>query len=736
MQHRPSHVRILATFVLGRCIVSRTLPVLFVWIPFFTLIGNPPATVQAQQAEREEKNSFRVNAGVRFMSPDRAELRWESNLEGAASVAYGSTRKLGKFVKSSEVGATHSVVLDGLEPGEALVYRIGVEHQGKRRISPFYSIEAGMNYSVPDVPRQSNNPAGLEQLVEGLGQPGGIAVVIDPLVDSWARSLAEQSRMTVIAACNDDPSLQRFRALWYQQGVYGVRLSAQLDDDIPSGIANVVVTDVSQLPDGKRWLSPSGILVCLSEGMPPEQSLSTGPLQWESLASGVWLARQNVLESLSQWGHQYGSTANTSFVGETLGGADESGELTIRWLGRPGADFGIDRNPRMPAPLATGGRLFHQGMNRLIALDAFNGAILWSLEMPDLRRVNIPRDSANWCADADHLYVVSRDCLWVVDAGTGEMLHTLRHPEPYRDAFEWGYVAVTDESIVGTAVKTGSAYEEYWDKPNWYDTLNDASTAKVCGSSIVAYDKKYGDLRWQREVDAVLQSTMTIHDGLLYFVEVDDPALRELETGKLTDDQIWANSSVVCVDLQTGDELWKKKVPPRPSPQVIAFGLADDSGFFLETSSGGKFELVALDRKTGEPLWERAVAWSSNNHGDHMQHAVSMNGQLFIQPHILNAKDGSVIKSNTLGKRRGCATPIGAGGSIIYRGGTGPVSLWSLENERPTEFARLRPSCWLSTIPAQGMLFSPEAGGGCSCGGWMECSIGFMPRLNQEEAAR
>ena len=71
-----------------------------------------------------------------------------------------------------------------------------------------------------------------------------------------------------------------------------------------------------------------------------------------------------------------------------------SSELEVRWLGRPGADFGIDRNPRMPAPLAVGGRLFHQGMNRMVALDAFNGAILWSLEIPDLRRVNIPRDCA------------------------------------------------------------------------------------------------------------------------------------------------------------------------------------------------------------------------------------------------------------------------------------------------------------------------------------------------------
>ncbi len=369
----------------------------------------------------------------------------------------------------------------------------------------------------------------------------------------------------------------------------------------------------------------------------------------------------------------------------------------------------------------------------MMAIDAFNGVILWTLEMPDLRRVNIPRDSANWCADASRLYAVSRDCLWVIDAATGEMLHTLRHPQPYEDGFEWGYVAVTDDIVIGTAVKAGSTYEQYWDKPAWYDGMNDGATAKVCGSCLVAYNKKYGDVRWKREMDAVVQSTITIQEDRVFFVEVDDPSLRDLNTGKLSDDQIWPRASVVCVDLQTGEELWKKKVPPQSSQQVVAFGMADASGFVLETSSDGKFHLVSFDRESGDQQWAQSVAWPSDNHGAHMQHAVSMNGQLFLQPHILDATDGSLIKTGTLGTRRGCATPIGAGGSIIYRGGTGPVSLWSLEQERPTEFSRLRPSCWLSTIPAQGMLFSPEAGGGCSCGGWMECSIGFVPQMKTGE---
>ncbi len=289
--------------------------------------------------------------------------------------------------------------------------------------------------------------------------------------------------------------------------------------------------------------------------------------------------------------------------------------------------------------------------------------------------------------------------------------------------------------IIGTAVKAGSAYEDYWSKAAWYDGKDDAATSKVCGSALVAYDKKYGDVRWQREVDAIVQSTITIAGDRMYFVEVVDPSLRKLKTGKLANKQIWKNASVVCLDLRTGQEHWRKRVPAQADDQIVAFGVADENQFLLETSSDEQFHFVSFDSNSGEENWKRSVKWPSDNHGAHMQHAVLMNGKLYVQPHVIDASDGRVLRSDTLGKRRGCATPIGAGNSIIYRGGTGPLSMWSLERDQASEFTRLRPSCWLSTIPAQGMLFSPEAGGGCSCGGWMECSIGFAPVVRSTESS-
>ena len=671
-------------------------------------------------------------AGVRFLDPTSAEVRWESAQAGPSSVAFGLTRKLGEIVESVENGTSHRVLLKDLQLGQTYYYRIGTMQDGKLLLSPFFEFDMRMNYAPPLISSFNETDDEIDSglvsddildvLIKQLNHAGGFAVVSQDQAKPWAEALAARTAMTVVASCWDESELQRLRKLWYEAGVYGVRLTAQQARDVPGDFANLVICSTSRIGDYKRLVAKSGTMVCI--GKPPSEAGS----EWTALGSGIWFQNLNKVSELAEWGHQYGSPANQSFVGESLGGADEAGELEVRWLGRPGADFGIDRNPRMPAPLAVGGRLFHQGMNRMVALDAFNGAILWSLEIPDLRRVNIPRDCGNWCADRDRVYAATHNCLWIIDAATGEMLNTLRLPEPFNAEHEWGFVAVTDDMVVGSAVKGESIYEDYWQKAAWYDGKDDAATAKICADSIIAYDKKYGDVLWQYDMDAGVQATITIVKDSIYFVEVNDPKLRSSKSGKLKNQQIWKDASVVCLDRKTGKPRWKKPVASQADDQVVAFGLADDEQFVLQSSSGNQFHFASYAAGNGEPLWSRDVNWPENHHGAHMQHAVLMSGKLFVQPHILDATTGKTIQTGTLGKRRGCATPIGTGEAILYRGGTGPLSLWSIEQGKRTEFTRLRPSCWLSTIPAQGMLFSPEAGGGCSCGGWMECSIGFGPR--------
>lgn len=685
----------------------------------FASIG--PSDLSADDAK------FSVRAGVRFLTPESAEVIWETSLPGPSSVAFGPTRKLGTIVQSDAEANYHRVVLPELDSGRMYYYRIGSRLNGKRRFSPIYELDGRMNYAMPELDDPTNAIDEIDELVASLTQPGGYTIILGlDTAQRWARPIASKTKMNVVAACDDADQVQQLRKAWYADDMYGVRLSAQLNDHVPDAIANLVVCNSKSMDRAIELLSPAGTLVSL------DKPVASADWTWEAHDDAFWTGQRTNKPELTDWGHQYGSSANGSYVGEDLGGIDDASQLSVRWLGRPGADFGIDRNPRMPAPLVVGGRLFHQGMNRMIALDAFNGSVLWSLEIPDLRRVNIPRDSSNWCADRQHVFAATKDCVWRIDAATGKMIETVQLPETHQEDFDWGYIAVTDDSVIGTAVKAGSAYEAYWSKGAWYDGQGSSATAKVCGSAIFSIDKQYGTVRWSRPVDAVVQSTIAVTKDRMFFVEVEDPELPKKKAGKLKNNEIWPNASIVCLDLKTGDEVWKQKVPEQAKNQVIAFGIANDEQFVFESSSQNEFHFVSLDAKTGEQQWKQSSKWPSDNHGAHMQHAVLMNGKLFVQPSVLDATTGEILKTDTLGKRRGCATPVGAGKTVIYRGGSGPVSLWSLDKEKRSEFTRLRPSCWLSTIPAQGMLFSPEAGGGCSCGGWMECSIGFAPIAKEE----
>jgi hypothetical protein len=73
----------------------------------------------------------------------------------------------------------------------------------------------------------------------------------------------------------------------------------------------------------------------------------------------------------------------------------------------------------------------------------------------------------------------------------------------------------------------------------------------------------------------------------------------------------------------------------------------------------------------------------------------------------------------------GCGSYAATEKSLVFRAGN--VTMWDVADNSFSNWHRLRPDCWISTIPADGMLLSPEGGGGCSCGSWLETSLGFMP---------
>ena len=84
-----------------------------------------------------------------------------------------------------------------------------------------------------------------------------------------------------------------------------------------------------------------------------------------------------------------------------------------------------------------------------MALDSYNGFFLWSLEIPHLRRLNLPRDASNMCADDDSLYLAVKDACWQLDGDTGLRTQTHKLGRPGHDVPDQEAVPKYPISTVG-----------------------------------------------------------------------------------------------------------------------------------------------------------------------------------------------------------------------------------------------------------------------------------------------
>ena len=55
-------------------------------------------------------------------------------------------------------------------------------------------------------------------------------------------------------------------------------------------------------------------------------------------------------------------------------------------------------------------------------------------------------------------------------------------------------------------------------------------------------------------------------------------------------------------------------------------------------------------------------------------------------------------------------------------------AMWDLASNKRTQFQGIRSGCWLSLIPASGLLLAPETSAGCSCTHAIQTSVAYLPK--------
>lgn len=703
--------------------------------------------------------AFEVATGpwLEFTGPNNATVRWHT---AEPAETYLRLRPMSGPVMDAVTYADdtpkreHEVRLNNLKRNRIYSYAIQTSVTGRTSQSREYECDTFFNYSVPssktaDVSTgndQTNAADTVRMIRQRASIDRGLAVVIGLTDGEISRELIRHTHLRLVCVDDDLERVRRIRKSLAAE--YGVRVSVHHVDRLDrlpfvGHWANLAITErplERELPttpaELTRLLLPGAGVAVLGhagqfDGLELLKQMDTAHPKLNITTSnddtGVFsIVRSAPWQEIGEWTHLYGTADNSAFAGESLMGARSADDLTVQWIGRPGPRYQADRSGRKPSPLSAGGRLFLQGLERIIAVDSYNGSVLWALEIPGFSRFNVPRDAGNWCADRDYVYAVVRDKVWQIDAATGKVVHMHAVDSIDRDGWQtdWGFVARTGNQLVGTSVKAGSSWQDYWGKSGWHDARSGPSTFQIGSDRLFARLVEDGTEAWSRSNGVVLNPTITIANGVVYFVECRHPDVVVSEDRRLGSPELWKDQFLVAIDANTGSKLWEKSIDTVDGTVAFYMAHAQDR-LVIVSSAGERFHVYAMSDEDGRQLWEHKVGWieGKGDHGKALSRPAIVGDRLFVRPQVLSLTDGKPLPISMPGG--GCGTYACTSHALFFRSGN--VTVWDSQTGKSSAFPRLRPDCWLSTIPAGGMLLSPEGGGGCSCGSWMETSIGFKP---------
>ena len=613
----------------------------------------------------------------------------------------------------------------------------------------------------------------LSKATRGVGEQDTAAWLAESTVGGlclvWGAEFADDAvRLTrhfrVLVIDDDKQRIDALRHKWIAEGIYGSMLTvrhtptlSEIDPRLPGDWANLILASEfveassqskagwrsalrSQLkPGGGRALGLAKLHASSGDG-----GLKVAPdgRRWRSI-------ERPALKGAGDWSHLYGDAGNSAFAGESLGGAKETNQLQVQWIGRPGPRYQADRSGRKPSPLSTDGRLFLQGWRRIVALDAHNGEPLWSWELPEFERFNVPRDCSNWCADDANVYAAISDQLYQFNAVDGNVQQRFQLPNRFRRSADsretkhpwaWGFSARSGSQLIGSVVRRDAMWTDFWGNAaaGWYDAKSGDVTSHVVSDALFGYQVADGsrgvqkddgrdmaDVSWSHP-GLIVNASITAADHRLWFLECRNPALQSGDKRRLQGDDLWKHLVLVCLDAENGEKQWELPLEAGKFAEgsVMVSMCRTDGRLVLLTSGSSHFHVYALDDRSGRTLWSQKLPWGRDHHGGHMSRPAVVNGVVYVRPFSLALADGKILSQRL--PVGGCGTYACTTDALFFRQST--VTMWNRETARQSTWSRLRPDCWLSTIPAAGMLLSPEGGGGCSCGTWLETSVGFKPR--------
>lgn len=448
---------------------------------------------------------------------------WKSNVNGAA---VGLAASDGRLVVSSDKGPIYCFSETKVAAAKEIRPKIKAEPYANDLLTETYEAAA-------------------KKILAESGTKKGYALVLDCGQGRLAYELAKRTELKIVGLEKDPGKLATARKNLEAAGLLGKRVVVEPWDlrSLPNYFANLIVSDgmlttgrtTGTAEEGQRILRPWGGAACLS-------FRRDGEVVWRKFVRGP-------LESAGAWTQQYSNPQNTACSGDEL----VYGPLGILWFGGPGPQGMVERHACAQSPVSMNGRLFMQGEELIMAVDAFNGTLLWKREIPGAVRVKVKADCGNLAVTENGLYVAAYDKCYRLNPETGETMREYKIP-PSSDGSprRWGYISVIDNILYGSTATAmdedyGAILKRFVENGKW---KNIEDIPQERRDRYEYYKRLYPgpkDLLMAAQRSGYMYRTMTSFARGGEF----------LQKNAVTDN-LMVSDKIFALDVETGDLLWER----------------------------------------------------------------------------------------------------------------------------------------------------------------------------------
>ncbi len=612
-----------------------------------------------------------------------------------------------------------------------------------------------------------------QMAIDQAGRTRGCCLMIGVGDGQLAYEIAQRSELFVVAIDPDADAVAAARTNLAQAGLYGKQVvvyhAPTALPDLAGYFANLIVSGsaingggIPYSPDRiLRMLQPYGGTIVFgadSGGLNLDAWIGRQLSAWTPTngTSGItWqVARRGDLPGAGEWSHHFGNPANTVNTGEER----VSTNLHIQWFGPPGARGVIERHSYAMPALVKNGKMYTMTGNRsgnaygwLTCTDVYNGTALWTNKTVGSQRKRAPINTHSYaCIGDQHLFSTTEgDCLQLDDE-TGSTLYTYSVTLP---GMEWGYLGAAGNRLIGTSQEPEASHGA--GNMHMSSKWGTFTCQPSCSKDLFVYNTDTHERLWTYTGGAILDVSITVNteSNVIYFVESRNSTAMSSTTGLIEfGDFLQREGSngaqIVALDLDTGEALWPEPKPitrniDKPYQWIMYLTYADGvllaSRTYDQTESDGKlhfgYDFEGLDAATGDSLWN---AWNpsptagqitglSNGKNAMNSHPFYLDGKFYFFARtygVIYGYDrltGVRLEDPTIGtgweqkEGKSCTPPVVAGSSFYFRFNS--QYQYDMENRVLHDLTRVsRPGCWMSIIPAQGLVVMPEASSGCTCG--------------------